>query len=130
MTSFGHRIKDYGAGFPRLTTRFSWLFPFLVFHHLPRYETTSYFISPADRLPRQFPFPTVHGYSVSLCILPVGKHFTQPPSLQSRLFLGCNPLCLIFKVLPVLGFCFSVFGYWQPIHTLATYYRTARTTGR
>ena len=28
-----------------------------------------------------------------------GKHFTQPPSFQLRLFLGCNHLCLIFKVL-------------------------------
>ena len=36
-----------------------------------------------------------------------GKHFTQPPSLQPRLFLGCNHLCLIFKVLPILGFCFT-----------------------
>ncbi len=24
-----------------------------------------------------------------------GKHFTQIPSLQSRLFLICNPICLI-----------------------------------
>ncbi len=36
-----------------------------------------------------------------------GKHFTQIPSLQSRLFLIRNSLCLIFKVLPILGFCFT-----------------------
>ena len=36
-----------------------------------------------------------------------GKHFTQTPNLQSRLFPVCNPICLIFKVLPILGFCFT-----------------------
>ena len=35
-----------------------------------------------------------------------GKHFTQPPSLQPRLFLGCNPICLIFKVLASFRFLF------------------------
>ena len=35
-----------------------------------------------------------------------GKHFTQPPSLQPKLFLGCNPICLIFKVLRQDGFLF------------------------
>ncbi len=35
-----------------------------------------------------------------------GKHFTQSPSLQPRLFLNCNPICLIFKVLLQDGFLF------------------------
>ena len=35
-----------------------------------------------------------------------GKHFTQSPSLQPRLFLDCNPICLIFKVLLQDGFLF------------------------
>ncbi len=35
-----------------------------------------------------------------------GKHFTQIPSLQSRLFLICNPICLIVKVLASFRFLF------------------------
>jgi hypothetical protein len=35
-----------------------------------------------------------------------------------RLFLSYNALYTIFKVLPILGFCFPLFGYWQPIETL------------
>ena len=35
-----------------------------------------------------------------------GKHFTRPPSLQPRLFLGCNPICLIVKVLASFRFLF------------------------
>ena len=35
-----------------------------------------------------------------------GKHFTQSPSLQPRLFLDCNPICLIFKVLASFRFLF------------------------
>ncbi len=36
-----------------------------------------------------------------------GVYFTQLPSLQPRLFLSCNSLYTIFKVLPILGFCFT-----------------------
>ena len=35
-----------------------------------------------------------------------GKHFTQIPSLQPRLFLICNPICLIVKVLASFRFLF------------------------
>ena len=35
-----------------------------------------------------------------------GKHFTQLPSLQPRLFLSCNPICLIVKVLASFRFLF------------------------
>ncbi len=48
-----------------------------------------------------------------------GKHFTQPPSLQAKLFLGCNPICLIFKVLRQDGFlgC-PIFGLSPPTDPL------------
>ena len=35
-----------------------------------------------------------------------GKHFTQLPSIQPRLFLSCNHRCLIFKVLASFRFLF------------------------
>jgi hypothetical protein len=35
-----------------------------------------------------------------------GKHFTQTPSPQMELFLVCNSLCLIFKVLASFRFLF------------------------
>ena len=55
---------------------------------------------------RQFPFPCVPRYKF-LKMLPLyGKHFTQPPSLQPRLFFGCNPIYLIVKVLASFRFLF------------------------
>ncbi len=101
------RIKDYAAGFPNLAVRFSWLFPFSRFctHHLDMKQQALTYPRRSD-CPGGFRSPQSTG--TAFRIHPYyGVYFTQLPSLQPRLFLSCNSLYTIFKVLPILGFCFT-----------------------
>jgi hypothetical protein len=113
--------QAYNAGFPRLATRYSWLFPLSRFftHYLdmkqvshPRRSDCPGSFQRLDWICRiYFGIPLAHSpqsMGTAFKMYPLyGKHFTQTPSLQSRLFLVCNSLCLIFKVLTSIRFLFS-----------------------
>ena len=96
--------KQYGVGFPRLTTRFSWLF-------LVSKSFTTY-LDMKKSHPRQTDCPgSFHSRQSSGTAFRIhpyyDEHFTQTSSPQTRLFSVCNPICSVFKVLPILGFCFT-----------------------
>ena len=95
--------QAYGAGFPTITSRISWLF-------LVSKSFTTY-LDLKKSHPRQTDCPgSFHSRQSSGTVLRMfplyGKYFTQPPSLQLKLFLGCNPIRLIFKVLTSFRFLF------------------------
>ena len=107
-------------GLPYFTVWISWLFPTSRFfiHYLdikqivpyPRrsdckglsFEETSKVYTPR---PGSFRSRQPSGTSFEKIPLS-GQHFTQPPSFQSKLFLDCNPPCLIVKVLASFSFLF------------------------
>lgn len=95
-------MQAYNAGFPRLTTRFSWLF--LVSKFFTHYLDMKSHPRRSD-CPGSFHSPQSRGTAFKM-YPSYGKHFTQTPNLQSRLFLVCNSLCLIFKVLASFSFLF------------------------
>ena len=122
MTSSRHQIKDCDAGEPNITIRFSWLLPFSRFctHYLDmkqvshlrqtrsasrRSEGNGGELQFAIAQAVSLPVPSsgtvyrIHPY--------YGVYFTWLPSSQLELFLSHNSLYTIFKVLPILGFCFA-----------------------
>ena len=111
---------QYGAGFPRLATRYSWLFLVSKFftHYLDmkesyprRSDCPGSFHSPASHeqssKSRLATLACFAGCGTAFKMIPsYGKHFTQLPSPRLELFLSCNPICLIFKVLASFRFLF------------------------
>ena len=92
-------------GLPYFTIWTSWLFPISRFftHYLDIKQIVPY--------PRRSDCPgsfrSRQSSGISFERIPLyGQHFTQPPSFQPKLFLDCNPLCLIVKVLASFSFLF------------------------
>ncbi len=107
-------------GLTYFTAWISWLFPISRFftHYLDMKQTAPYprrsdckglSFEETSKVytPRPGSFRSRQSSGTSFERIPLyGKHFTQPPSFQPKLFLDCNPLCLIVKVLASFRFLF------------------------
>ena len=113
-------LRIQRRGLTYFTAWISWLFPIprSFTHYLDMKQVApcprrsdckglSFEVSSKVYTPRPGSFHFRQSSGTSLKRFPLyGKHFTQIPSLQSRLFLICNPICLIVKVLASFRFLF------------------------